>query len=195
MSSRLRGARVAALLALGALQPLAAGAGPPRAVVAAPSAAATPCVTPGHTLSFSAPATIALPSIALGGTAQTVSASADFTVIEQTPANSGWSIAGTSTEFADLAGDVLPANVTSVAAAGATAAPGPCNTAPANVVGYPVTLPAGSAPPRGARLYAARAGTGTGSTMVNLTFNVALPATATAGTYSSTWILTVQTGP
>jgi hypothetical protein len=194
------GTRTLALLAVIAVQPVVAGG-----ALRAPSVnsvdaalAATPCAgqsTGGDGLSFSAPPTIAFPSTSAGGTDQTVSAPADFKVNDQTGSHAGWRITGTSTAFSNAAGERLPADVSTVAAAGATTAAGACNTPPADGVAYPITLPAGMTPPTAGWLYSAIAGTGTGASTVNLTFNVRLPASARAGMYSSVWTLTIASGP
>ena len=192
--------RTVAMLALTAVQQLVA-AGTLRAPVVNPvdaASAATPCAgqsTGGGSLSFSAPATIAFPSTSAGGADQTVSAPADFKVNDQTGSNAGWRITGTSTAFSNATGDRLPADVSSVAAAGATPAAGACNTPPADGVVYPITLPAGMTPPTAGLLYSAIAGTGTGASTVNLTFNVRLPAGVRVGTYSSVWTFTIASGP
>jgi hypothetical protein len=66
---------------------------------------------------------------------------------------------------------------------------------PTNSVAYPVTLPAGATAPAAAKLYDAAANTGAGPTNVTLTFQLAVPANAYNGSYTSTWTFTIASGP
>ena len=59
--------------------------------------------------------------------------------------------------------------------------------------GYPLAIPAGTTPPMAATFFSNE--TGTGSQTLSFPFQVAVPAKAQAGTYTSTWTITIQTGP
>jgi hypothetical protein len=58
---------------------------------------------------------------------------------------------------------------------------------------YPVTIPAGSTPPTAATFFSDE--TGTGPQTLSFPFQVAVPAKAYSGTYTSTWTITAQSGP
>ena len=83
---------------------------------------------------------------------------------------------------------------TTITGASGSPASGNCSL-PTNSITYPVTLPAGTTPPTAADLFDAGLNTGEGPTNVTLTANVAVPANAVAGTYSSTWSLSMSSGP
>jgi len=59
--------------------------------------------------------------------------------------------------------------------------------------GYPFTIPAGSSPPAAATLFSDK--TGTGSQTLSFPFQVNVPANSRSGIYSSTWTITIQSGP
>jgi hypothetical protein len=58
---------------------------------------------------------------------------------------------------------------------------------------YPFTIPAGSTPPLAATFFSDE--TGTGPQTLSFPFLLNLPANAKAGTYTSTWTVTIQSGP
>jgi len=58
-----------------------------------------------------------------------------------------------------------------------------------------VTLPAGSIPPTAVKLFKAASNTGSGPTNVTLSFQLAVPANAYRGTYTSTWTFAIVSGP
>jgi hypothetical protein len=84
--------------------------------------------------------------------------------------------------------------VSSVTSGSAAAATGNCSL-PTNTIGYPATLPAGATPPTAVKLYNASAATGSGATNVTLGLQIAIPANAYNGSYSSTWTFAIVSGP
>jgi hypothetical protein len=56
-------------------------------------------------------------------------------------------------------------------------------------------LPAGTTAPTAAKVYNAAIGTGGGPLTLTLSFQLAIPANAYAGSYSSTWTFTIASGP
>jgi hypothetical protein len=148
----------------------------------------------GGSLSLSAPGTLSFPTVTLNGTNQTRAASLVLTVDDQTASNSGWNVTGTSTTFTKAGGRTLPTTATSVTSASAAAATRNCSL-PTSTIGYPATLPAGGLPPTPVKLYNASAGTGSGPTNVTLGFQIAIPANAYNGSYSSTWTFAIVSGP
>jgi hypothetical protein len=68
-------------------------------------------------------------------------------------------------------------------------------TAATNGVSYPYTLPAGATAPTATKIFSAAANTGLGNQTATLVFQLAIPANAFAGNYSSTWTYTLGSGP
>jgi len=69
----------------------------------------------------------------------------------------------------------------------------PGGAVPGDRPGYPFTIPAGSPAPAAATFFSDE--TGTGSQTLTCPFQLTVPANATPGTYTSTWTITVQSGP
>ena len=107
--------------------------------------------------------------------------------------NAGWNIQVTSTQFT-TGSHTLSTTAATLTSASRTATGGTC-ILPTNAVGYPVTVPAGAGPPAAVKIYNAAANTGEGSANVTLNFSLAIPASAFAGTYTSTWTFTIASGP
>jgi hypothetical protein len=148
----------------------------------------------GGSLGLTSPSAVTFPSLTLNGLDATLTTQVSLTPSDMTGTNAGWNITGTSTTFDDGAGHTLPVTATSVTAGSATADAGTC-TLPTNSIAYPATLPAGATAPAAAKLFDAATSTGTGTSTVQLTFSLAVPADAHAGTYSSTWTLSIVSGP
>ena len=108
-----------------------------------------------------------------------------------------WSLAMTSTTFST--GSVsLPTTATSVAVPIAScdawfAACTQVSPVSGDPPVYPFTIPAGSPPPVAATLFSDK--TGTGSQTLSFPFQINVPANSRSGIYSSTWTITVQSGP
>jgi hypothetical protein len=58
---------------------------------------------------------------------------------------------------------------------------------------YPFTIPAGSTPPTAATFFSDE--TGTGSQTLSFPLQFTVPAKTRSGAYSSTWTISIQTGP
>lgn len=160
-------------------------------------AAADAAVT-GGTLSFinSTPGNVTFPSTALDGTNKTTSQTQPFNVSDARGTGAGWNITATSTTFTN-AGNTLPTGATTIATqpgvacdAGVT-----CTTSTVSGVTYPYTLPAAAVAPAATRMYNASANTGLGAMTVTPTWQLAIPASARAGTYTSTWTFSLVSGP
>jgi len=145
-------------------------------------------------LSLTAPASIAFPSVTLNGKDQTATVNGVFTPNDQTNSNAGWSIAGTSTTFTNGASKTLPTIATKITAASVATASQNCSL-PTNSIAYPVTLPAAATAPAAVKLYNAAANTGAGPSTVTLSFQLAVNASTYNGTYTSTWTFTISSGP
>jgi hypothetical protein len=154
---------------------------------------ASACTT-GNTLSLGVPGSVTFSGVTLDGTNKTVSTTAQFTPDDETTAHVGWNITGTSSAFSDGSGHTLPTTATTATTATTSTTGGNC-VMPTNSIGYPVTLPAGSGPPTAVKLYNSASGKGQGPTKVTLTFQLAVPANAYRGTYTSTWTFAMVSGP
>lgn len=143
-------------------------------------------------LTATPPATIAFPSVSLAGPLS-ATATSTMTVDDQTPAHSGWSISATSTQFVSGTRK-LPVTATTITGVGMAPGAGSCSPARSGL-SYPITLPAATTAPAAVRIASAMSGTGVGPTTVTPTFALAVPANGYAGSYTSTWTLSVTSGP
>lgn len=149
----------------------------------------------GGSLTLETSPTVTFPSVTLNGYNATSSVNVAFTLDDETGTGSGWNLNATSTTLTAAGGKTLPTTSTRfTAVASASAAAGNCSM-PTNSVSYPVTLPAGGSPPTAAEVYNAAANSGKGPVNVTLTAQVSLPGNAKAGSYSSTWTMTLSSGP
>jgi hypothetical protein len=153
-----------------------------------------PVTCKSGSLTLPAPATVAFSAVTLTGTNRTATASGALAPSDMSGNASGWNVQATSTTFTNAASKTLPATATTVTAAAATTASGNCDL-PTNSVAYPLTLPAGTTAPTAAKVYNAAIGTGGGPLTLTLSFQLAIPANAYAGSYSSTWTFTIASGP
>lgn len=132
----------------------------------------------------------------LNGTNQTVTDTFLIDAKDNRGTGAGWKLQITSTQFST--GGATPKTLSTTAASitGATVVcdAGTC-TNPTNGITYPLTVPAGSTAPAAVSLYNAALDTGMGDFTVTPTFQVAVPANAYAGAYSSTVTLTIATAP
>src|SRR5439155_5241632 len=110
----------------------------------------------------------------------------------------GWNITLTSTTFSTGGGSphTLATTATTVQSAPTvTCDSGYTCTLATNSVTYPYTVPAGATAPTATKLFNAAANTGTGNETLTPTFRVTIPANAYVGTYTSTWTLSLVSGP
>lgn len=150
-----------------------------------------PCGT--GILDWTPPSAVTFPTTVLNGLDRTVATSVTAEVDDQSSAHTGWSISGTSTRFTTGTRN-LPTGATQITGVGATAGAGNCSM-PVNSVSYPIGLPAGATAPTAVKLYNAASGTGAGPVDLGIALSLLIPAQAYAGNYSSTWTLTLATGP
>ena len=156
-----------------------------------------PSATTGHSVSVSpplgfvtAPGPITFTDT-LNGKDQVASASLPLDIASG-PEN-GWSLSATSTTFGASGGKTLANNSVTVPLAPTRVCDTTCTLATTNV-SYPYTLPAGTTAPPATKLFNALPGTGDTQTVTPI-FNLAVPANTRAGHYTSTWTLTLQSGP
>jgi hypothetical protein len=161
----------------------------------APAASAILCSL--GSLTITVPATVTFPGLTLNGSDQTTSTMIQLTADDETSvlgSSPGWNITATSTTLTNANSQTLSTTATKITAASATAGPGNCRL-PTNSVSYPITLPAAATPPTAVKVFNAAANTGAGPTLVTLTSQIAVPANSYKGTYTSTWTITIASGP
>jgi hypothetical protein len=143
--------------------------------------------------------TSATPSftVTLDGTDKTPTYTVPATVTDTTGSGAGWNLTITSTQFTTGGGSpkTLATNASTITGvANACTGTGTC-TAPTNVIGYPVSVPAAGTPPAAVKYFSANAATGAGQFTNTPTVQVAVPATASVGSYTSTLTLAAVSGP
>src|SRR5581483_10947639 len=112
---------------------------------------------------------------------------------DQTGSGAGWNLTATSTTFSS-SGHTLPTTAAQITAGSASAATGNCSL-PDNQISYPVTVPAGTTAPAAVKVFDAAPSSGAGPVSVALTATLNVPGNARTGTYTSTWTLTLASGP
>jgi hypothetical protein len=148
----------------------------------------------GGSLTFTPPSTVSFTAVTLNGKTQTTTASPALTPSDTTGSGSGWNLTGTSTTFKNSASKTLPTTATQVTAASAAGSSSTCRL-PTNAITYPLALPAGSTAPTAVKIYDATAGTGLGAATVTVTFTLTVPPSTYSGSYTSTWTLSLVSGP
>jgi len=131
----------------------------------------------------------------LTGADQTLSTTQAFDVGDATGSGAGWNITATSTTFT-TGSHTLSTSATTVTSAPTIACDGgaTCTTA-TNSTSYPYTLPAAGTAPTATKLFNAAVNTGMGDQTATPTWKLAIPASTFAGTYNSTWTLSLVSGP
>jgi photosystem II stability/assembly factor-like uncharacterized protein len=144
-------------------------------------------------LSFTPPATLSWPSTVLTGRDRSITAPLTLSPNDQTGSGAGWNVTATSTTFTS-GSRTLPTTAAQITAADVSPVTGSCSL-PVNQINYPVTVPAAASQPAAVKVFDAVTGTGAGPVAVVLTANLNVPANARVGTYTSTWTLTLSSGP
>ncbi len=169
-------------------------------LVAAPAAVAatgTATIAAGSLGFVSAPPNVNF-STTLTGLDQTLSSTQGVDVSDATGSGTGWNLTATSTTFTTggATPHLLATSATSLTAAPADACDsGATCTAASNTVSYPYVLPAGASAPTATKMFNATANTGLGNQTVTPTWKLAVPASTFAGTYTSTWTISLVSGP
>lgn len=162
----------------------------------AATAAASETVT-GGSLTFinGSPTAVTFPGVSLNGTDQTVSQTQTLDISDARGTGAGWNVTATSTAFNN--GSVsLPIGSTTITTPPNVACDsGVACVTPTNSITYPYTLPAGGTAPGATKMYNAATSTGTGAMTVTPTWRLLVPATAAVGTYTSTWTMSLVSGP
>jgi hypothetical protein len=148
----------------------------------------------GGTLSFTSPATIAFPAT-LTGAQQNVTASQAFDVSDNTGSAAGWNITATSTTWTAGANTLSLTGTTDLSASGACDVAAACTIGTNAPLTYPVTIPAATVAPTAVKIQTAAAGTGIAPQTWTHSMQLAIPANAKAGTYTSTWTYSLTSAP
>ena len=151
----------------------------------------TGCAAGG--LSFTPPAALSWPSTALTGRDRSITTPLTLAPNDQTGSGAGWNLTATSTTFTTGI-RTLPTAAAQITGASASSAAGTCSL-PVNQISYPVTVPASASAPAAVKVFDAATGTGAGPANVVLSANLNVPGNARVGTYTSTWTLTLASGP
>jgi hypothetical protein len=166
-------------------------------VLATSAATATATVTAGSLAFVSTPPNVSF-SATLNGADQTVSNAQAIDVGDATGSGTGWNITATSTTFSTGGGapKLLSTTATTVGVAPTVACDASVTcTLATNAITYPYALPAAGTAPTATKVYNAAANTGMGNQTVTPTWKVALPANTFAGTYTSTWTISLVSAP
>ena len=169
------------------------------AVVAGPAGATSATATlSAGSLAFinSTPAAVSF-SATLNGTNLTPTSNQGFDVGDATGSGNGWDITATSTTFSCCSGaHTLSTSATTIQSTPSVAcdASSTCTTA-TNSITYPYTLPASGVAPTATKIFNAASNTGLGNQTVTVGWQLAVPSSTFAGTYTSTWTLSLASGP
>jgi hypothetical protein len=143
------------------------------------------------------PGNVTFPSTTLNGQNKTITATQPLDIADATGSGAGWNVTATSTLFTS-GSNTLPAGATVIGSAPATPTCDTnvtCTPAGTTTVAYPYSLPAAATAPTATKLFSAPAGTGMGDQTVTPTWTLAIPGNAYAGNYTSTWTLSLVSGP
>lgn len=163
----------------------------------ASAATATANLTAGSLGFVSAPPNVTF-SDTLNGANQTATAPQAIDVSDATGSGAGWNVTATSTTFTN-GGHTLGTGATTIAATPGVACDTGATCQPATPLGssvsYPYTLPAAAVAPTATKMFDANANTGMGNQTFTPTWSLAIPANAYAGSYTSTWTLSLVSAP
>ncbi len=144
-------------------------------------------------VNFTPPTSLSWPSTALTGRDQSISTALNLSPDDETGSEAGWNLSATSTTFTSGT-HTLPTTAAMIIAASATAGTGNCSL-PVNQISYPLTVPAAASAPSAIKIFDAGPGTGAGPVNVAMTASLNVPGNARTGTYTSTWTITLSSGP
>jgi hypothetical protein len=163
-------------------------------VAPAYAATGTATITAGTLAFVSTPPNVSF-TATLNGADQTVTQTQALDVSDATGSGTGWNITATSTTFTAGA-KTLATTSTTVTATPATACDaGATCTLATNAIAYPYTLPAATTAPTATKLFNAAVNTGIGNETVTPTWRLSVPAATFAGTYTSTWTMSLVSAP
>ena len=159
---------------------------------------ATAELTAGSLAFVSGPPNVTFPKTTLNGLVQTLAAEQKIDVGDATGSGSGWNITATSTTFT-TGSHTLATTATTIQSAPSGAcdagATGCTLATTTGLVSYPYSLPAAASAPTATRMFNAEKNTGMGDQTTTPTWSLAVSPSTYAGTYTSTWTLSLVSAP
>jgi hypothetical protein len=166
---------------------------PASSAFAVPGTTGTATLTAGSGFGMEAPASVDF-SATLDGVAQAALDNQTFDVADNTGSGSGWNITVTSTVFANESNSLAADGTTDTGIQSDQCDVDSACSIGDNSVSYPVTIPAGVDAPA-IEIQNAAVGTGMAAQTWTHQMSLAVPATALAGSYSSTWTYSLVSAP
>jgi hypothetical protein len=180
---------------------LTAAAAVAALVAVAPATALAETVTPtgtitGDVLSLT-PGAAPTFAATLDGTDKAPAFTLPMLVSDLTGTGAGWNVTLTSTQFSPGGATprTLAADASTITGATAACTAGATCTLPANLIGYPLGVPAAASAPAAVKIFNAGLDKGMGKIDVEPSVAVAIPANAYAGTYTSTLTVASVSAP
>ena len=130
--------------------------------------------------------------LALNGLDQTGAQNVTVPVSDLTALGLGWKVQIGVDRFQTAGGKQLPADAARVTNVAASSVGGTCVPPTNGVSGYPLTLPLD---PSKVTVFNAGAGTGLGPAALDVEMELDVPASATSGTYTSSWTVDLTAAP
>jgi hypothetical protein len=131
----------------------------------------------------------------LNGVDQTITSTEALDISDATGSGTGWNVTATSTTFT-TGTKTLSTSATTVTAGPTDACDGGATcTLATNAIGYPYALPAATSAPTATKLFNSAANTGMGNQTVTPSWKLGVPANTFAGTYTSTWTISLVSAP
>ena len=129
----------------------------------------------------------------LTGLDQVFTSSNSVGVTDATGTGNGWNVTVVGTQFSTGGGSPHTLATTALAITGVTAAASGSSTvtAPTNSISYPFSVPTSTA----AKFFNAATNTGMGAFNLTANYSLSVPASAFAGSYSSTLTVSLVAGP
>ena len=158
------------------------------------AATGTATITAGTLAFVSTPPNVSF-SATLNGADQIVTSSQALDVSDATGSGAGWNLTATSTTFTAGAKTLATSSTTLTTAPTTACDAGAACTLATNSVAYPYTWPPATTAPTATKVFNAAVNTGLGNETVTPTWRLSVPAATFAGTYTSTWTLSLVSAP
>jgi hypothetical protein len=137
-------------------------------------------------------------NLTLNGVDQTTTYSLPVIVVDSRglAAGGGWNLTITSTQFKDASSHTFPTTASTITGVTTLCGTNSTCTQPTNSISNTnLAVPAATVAPTAVKFFNAANATGLGTTNVNTTVSVAVPANVFAGTYTSTVTVSIVAGP
>ena len=135
-------------------------------------------------------------SLQVSNTVRLASYSLPIAVTDARGSGKGWNLSITSTLFMTGNGkNSLPSNASNITSVKTSCGAHSTCTKPIDTISYPLVVPAGNPAPSPVKFFNASLSSGLGVFSLLMMVNVAIPANAKSGTYTSTITLKIANGP